>query len=188
MIKEITYVTGNNGKYEMVRKYLATHSSIALNQVNIDLIEEQSLDLKAIAISKAHQAWNALKKPIIVDDSGIYFHRYNQFPGSMTKFIYLALGFEGLYRLYEEGDRACFITYLVFMYGPEQYQVFEGKVEGTLIKPKKLSGKFDLPYQHLLVPEGSTQTVHEISMALGYSSCNSRIVATQKLVEYLEKN
>ena len=61
MIKEISYVTGNNGKYEMVRKYLATHSSIALNQVNIEK-SQRYVDFYCSYNTQEYEAESTAKK------------------------------------------------------------------------------------------------------------------------------
>jgi XTP/dITP diphosphohydrolase len=181
---KITYVTGNAGKFDMVKNYLATHFPITLAQANIPLIEEQHLDLQTIAISKAKQAWSALKTPVLVDDAGAYFYRYHQFPGSMTKFVYQALGFEGLYRLYDVGDKACFITYLVYMYDDNAYDLFKGMVEGILIKPPLSGNSCVLPYTYLIIPSGQTKTIGQLEEAAGYSLYDPRIMALQTFITY----
>ncbi|BDC34209.1 hypothetical protein Noda2021_01670 [Candidatus Dependentiae bacterium Noda2021] len=185
MIKELYYVTGNRGKFEMVKNFLASHTELSVKNIDLDLLEEQTLDLKQIAISKAEQAWSKVGKPLIVDDSGIFFKRYNQFPGVMTKFIFKSLGMEGLFRLYDEGDSATFVTYLCFKMDDEKTRVFEGSVKGTLIKPTTTQIDMNLPYTHILVPNGTTQTLHELTQGAGYSEYNPRIIALQKLVEFL---
>lgn len=187
MIKELYYVTGNHGKFEMVKNFLTAHETLTVKNIDLDLLEEQTLDLKQIAISKAEQAWSKVGKPLIVDDSGIFFKRYNQFPGVMTKFIFKALGFDGLYRLYDEGDLATFVTYLCFKMDDEKTHVFEGSVRGTLIKPTNIEININLPYTHILVPTGTNKTLHELTQDAGYSEYNPRIIALQKLVEFLNK-
>lgn len=186
MIKDLYYVTGNPGKYEMVKNYLTAYASVTIKNINLDLFEEQTLDLQKIAISKAEQAWSKVGRPVLVDDSGIFFKRYNQFPGVMTKFVFQALGFEGLFRLYDEGDEAEFVTYLGFKVSDSQTKIFEGCVRGTLIKPHNYDKQTDLPYQHILVPYGQDKTLFELTKVLGYSEFNPRIIALQKLIDYLK--
>lgn len=188
MINDLYYVTGNHGKYEMVKNYLAAYTSLQVKNIDLDLFEEQTLDLKKIAISKAEQAWSKVGKPILVDDSGIFFNRYKQFPGVMTKFVFQALGFEGLFRLYDEGDQAEFVTYLGYRPNDHETLLFEGRVAGTLIKPAEYEKQTDLPYQHILVPEGQTKTLFELTKILGFSEFNPRIIALQKLIEYLTRH
>lgn len=186
MMKEIYYATGNRGKFEMVQKYLNAHlPDLTIKQVDLDLIEEQSLDLEAISVFKAKQAWSELGKPVIVDDAGVYFERYKNFPGAMTKFIFQALGFEGLYKLYDEGDKAHFDVFLTFIWGENNYKTFIGDVAGRLIKPQNLEGDFDLPFTHLIIPEGSDKSIHESRVEAGYSNYEARIVAMGQFVDFL---
>lgn len=184
----IYYATGNNGKFEMVKEFIKSNAhSIDLKQLNIELKEEQNINLEEIAISKAKQAWEALQQPVIVDDSGIYFNKYKDFPGFMTKYIYQCLGFEGLYKLYDEGDNATFKTFIVYIYGSDKYKVFEGSINGKLIKPKKLPENSNLPYTKLFIPDGSNKTLEESQSKNGFSEFNPRILAMRMLLNYLEK-
>ena len=41
------------------------------------------------------QAYKILKKPLITDDTAIYFEGYPGFPGTFTKFVFQGLGFSG---------------------------------------------------------------------------------------------
>lgn len=182
----IYYATGNNGKFEMVKEFIKNNSeSIDLKQLNIDLKEEQNINLEEIAISKAKQAWEILRQPVIVDDSGIYFNKYKDFPGFMTKYIYKCIGFEGLYKLYDEGDSATFKTFIVYIYGPDQYKVFIGSTDGILIKPKELPKDSNLPYTKLFIPIGSDKTLEECQNKSGFSEFNPRIIAMKMLLNYL---
>lgn len=187
MTPELYYVTSNVGKYEMVKEYCSNKSNIKIQHVDIDMIEEQHMELRHIALSKAQQAWDAVQKPVLVDDAGIYFDRYNQFPGAMSKFVYQSLGFAGLYRLYDEGDTAQFATYLAYHNG-EHALVFEGVVSGTLIKPQGLSAAQNLPYLHLLVPTGQTESLYSLMYTHGNLSFNPRIKALQQFLAYYQNS
>ncbi|OGB84113.1 hypothetical protein A3F66_02865 [candidate division TM6 bacterium RIFCSPHIGHO2_12_FULL_32_22] len=77
MKKEIYYATGNPVKFEEVKLYLDMHHpDIELKQFKEDIVEPQSDNQEEIAIFKAKQAWDKLKKPVLVDDSGIFIHKY----------------------------------------------------------------------------------------------------------------
>ena len=54
----------------------------------LDIPEIQTLNQKEVAIDKARKAYEILKQPLIVDDSGFFVNKYNNFPGVLTKFIY----------------------------------------------------------------------------------------------------
>ncbi len=82
MLKELFFVTTNPRKFHDIKGWLAQMApEIELKQVFIELPELQSLDMHEVAFEKAKHAWNSIKKPLIIDDSGLYLERYNNFPG-----------------------------------------------------------------------------------------------------------
>ncbi len=159
MKKTIYYVTGNNGKFKEVKGYIEQHEpTIEIKQFKADIPEIQTLDQKTIAMDKAIKAWEILQKPLIVDDSGAFFEKYHKFPGTLSKFVSQGLGLDGIKKLIETGDKAFFFLYLIYVQGPDNIKMFEGKCEGTLVKPEKFSGDPNLPYDCLFIPTGSNKT------------------------------
>lgn len=184
MKKELYFVTTNPGKFTEVAHYLALHaSSIELKQLSADIEEIQTMDQRAIAIDKAKKAWQLLHKPVLIDDAAVYFDRYQQFPGTLSKFVSTGLGFEGIKRLFDQGDRAYFLLYMVYMDGPDQIYVFEGKTEGHLVKPERFEGNPHLPYDVFFVPDGQTMTCEEMIKDFDtYASYFYRIRALQSFL------
>ena len=86
MKKTIHYVTGNQGKFQEVNYFIQTNTkNIELIQFDAQIPEIQTLDQKTVAMDKAIKAWEIVQKPLIVDDSAIYFKKYNKFPGTFFK-------------------------------------------------------------------------------------------------------
>ncbi|MFH0898240.1 MAG: non-canonical purine NTP pyrophosphatase [bacterium] len=190
MTQEIFYVTGNQGKFEEVNFFISRHSDdIVLKQYHVDLIEEQSLDQKAIALSKAMQAWHLIKKPLLIDDSGIYFERYNKFPGTLTKFVYYGIGFEGILRLVHDDPRAYFFLYLIYVDGPNSYQIFEGKCEGKIVSPAEVfTAHPQFPYDEIFVPDGSRgRTYAQMRGTQDMDTFAYRLRAAKKFLEWYKE-
>lgn len=163
MAKEIYFVTGNPGKFEEVKNYIEKNvPEIEIKQFKVDIPEIQTLDQKKIVIDKARKAWEILKKPLIVDDGAIYFEKYNKFPGVMTKYVAQGLGFEGLKKIIDNGDKATFLLYIAYIDKPESIELFEGKSEGTIQKPEKFYGNPHLPYSCMFVPNGTDKTYEDL--------------------------
>ena len=74
-MKELYLITGNKSKFEEAREILKD-TDIELKQEKIDLIEIQSIEQEQVVIDKAEQAFQKLKKPVLVDDTGIFFEEY----------------------------------------------------------------------------------------------------------------
>jgi XTP/dITP diphosphohydrolase len=195
MKKEIHYITGNSGKFKEVQRFIYNYnfssivSSFVLRQVNIEEIYEiQSLDQKKIALHKAQQAWHLLKKPLILDDSGIYFNKYFNFPGTLTKFVYDGIGLEGLLKLVVAGDRATFRLLLVYIDREGLYKVFEGQCEGTIVIPNKILAHPQLPYDDIFLPDGAEKTYAEMRGNTEFDGYFYRLMAVKKFLEWYYQN
>ena len=186
---EIYYATSNSGKFAEVKNYLAEFAPhISLKQFDRDLPEIQTLDQRAIAVNKAQQAWNILQKPVLVDDAGVFCEKYNQFPGTLTKFVYEGIGFEGLLKLLEHNDKAAFVLQLVYMTGPDDYHVFEGRCEGRIVHPGSFDAPPSLPYCAIFAPTGSEKTLSQLMVTGEDRNYNHRIQALKKFLAWHSEN
>lgn len=159
MKHELYYVTSNVGKFEEVAFYLKERApELILRHVQFELDEIQSYDQQQIALHKAQQAWEHFKKPVLVDDSGIYFDKYHKFPGTMTKFLYAGIGMHGILKLVEPGDKAHYLLSLVFSDGPESFEVFEGRCDGHIVIPDRFIASPNLPFDDIFQPLGSDKS------------------------------
>lgn len=185
--KEIFYATGNSGKFEEVSTYFAEHNpTIKVTQLSADVPEIQTLDQQAIALDKAQKAWMLVKKPLLIDDAAMYFDNYNKFPGTLSKFVWQGLGFEGIKKLFNEGDPAKFLLYMVYIESPTRYEIFEGSCEGTLIKPSAFNALPTLPYDSIFIPHGTTQTYAQLRNTPEAKKYLYRLRALQKFLTWYE--
>ncbi|MBD3232039.1 hypothetical protein GF322_05285 [Candidatus Dependentiae bacterium] len=185
MSQNIYYVTNNDGKFKQVHEFIAKNNpQINLKQFKLDIEEIQSLDQKKIVIDKAHKAWNFVKKPFLLDDSAIYFEKYNNFPGTLSKFVALGIGFEGIKKLINKGDKAFFLLYMVYMDKQDSISMFEGKCEGSLIKPRKFSGHINLPYSCFFIPKGTNKTYTQLQKMPQADKYLYRLKALKKFLKW----
>ena len=185
MQKEIYYVTTNDGKFEEVADFIQRNEpQIKLKQFKTDIPEIQILDQKAIAIDKAKKAWNIIKKPLLIDDAAIYFEKYNNFPGTLTKHVAQGIGFEGIKKLIDSEDKATLLLHMVYIDTPEKVTIFEGKSEGTLIKPEKFSGNPNLPFGCFFIPNGSTKTLTQMKKTKEGDKYNHRLKALKEFLKW----
>ena len=78
-MKELIFITGNKHKLNEAKNVLEPLGFKVINE-NFDFIEPQDMKQKDIVVYKAKQAFLKMKKTLIVDDSGIYFEAYPDFP------------------------------------------------------------------------------------------------------------
>lgn len=183
---ELYFATGNSDKFELVYRYLEKNAPhIQLKPFTQELIEIQSYDQKEVAIDKARQAWNILQKPVLVDDAAIYFEKYRDFPGVLTKYVMRGIGQEGLLKLTQPGDKAYFQTILVHCSAPEKYEVFVGKCLGNIMHQTKYTSSQDSPYDVLFAPEAEARTFAELRQAGEHEKYHYRIDALKQFLHWL---
>ncbi len=182
-MNELYYATSNAVKFQEAQSFFSSNvSEITLKQDATDLVEIQSLDQKEIAIDKARQAWQQLQKPVLAEDAGIYFEKYNQFPGTLTKHVYQGIGIKNIFKLIEPHERVFFQIHLVYYYGPDQYEVFTGYCPGTVILPDVFCASTSTPFDDIFMPEGSGKTYQELRVANELAQYNYRAQALQKFI------
>ena len=185
---KISYVTGNNGKFQEVADFLRQQKSLVeLEQVPLPLVEIQTMDQKAVALDKARQAYAVLKRPLIVDDAAIYFSKYNQFPGVFTRFVYTGIGMDGMFKLVGPGDRAYFLLYLVYVDADGNEQVFEGRCDGCIVRPDVFIAHPDLPFDDIFLPDGSMQSYGELFGTPAFVQFSYRLRAMQALLNVIDR-
>ena len=110
-MKQITFITGNKGKFEEAQK-IFSGSEIELLQESYDTPEIQSEDTKEIAQFSAKYVGSELRKPLFVMDRGFYIEGLNGFPGPFIKYINNWLAPEQVLSLLGDNKnrKACWVT------------------------------------------------------------------------------
>ncbi|MDO5846280.1 MAG: RdgB/HAM1 family non-canonical purine NTP pyrophosphatase [Methanocorpusculum sp.] len=104
-----------------------------VTHVAFEAVEPQSESIEEVARAKAVQAYAALKRPLIIDDTGLFIEELNGFPGPYAAYVQDTLGNAAVLRLMQgvENRRAYFST--VIAYADESgIRTFEGRVGGEI--------------------------------------------------------
>ncbi|NTW30195.1 MAG: non-canonical purine NTP pyrophosphatase [Candidatus Moranbacteria bacterium] len=136
--QNITLVTGNAGKVREVRRYLGE----AVEHVDLDLPEIQSLDPREIVREKAWHAFHELGRPVLVEDVSLVFHALGKLPGTLIKWFDSELGHEGLCRLVDGKDRACVATVTNGYCDGGEVIFAEGEMHGTVAERPRGDSQF----------------------------------------------
>ncbi len=190
---EIFYATSNQMKFDEASQFFEKRLPvIELKKLDLDFDEIQTLDQKAIALYKAKQAWNYLKKPVLAEDAGIYFDAYNEFPGTLTKFVFNGLGYQGIFRLIDHNESATFKLTLVFIYGDNQHQIFQSSCPGSIIHTKNTQRLYKIaPFDPIFVPLGQTKSYSQLRDEGNFEKYNYRMHALKQFkdwfLEYKQK-
>lgn len=149
---KMLFVTGNEGKFAQVRGFL---KGVEVEKLDVELREMQSLDQEEVVRDKALQALEIAKKPVVVEDTGIYFNAFPKFPGTLTKLVFKALGFKGIFKLLEGGDRrAYFKTIAAYASPGKEVKLFEGVLDGKISTVMREKVDPHLPFMQVFIPKG----------------------------------
>jgi len=162
--RNISVCTQNDDKYKEYVLCLREYTSknlITLAQDRINLIEPQSIDLTDVSEYTVKQAFSILKVPVITDDSGIYFSKFNKFPGSNTKNLLKTLGLKNLYNLAKSTDNDLKFVVSLTYYNGEILKTFTGELDGEIID--KYDEEFK-NYNDIFIPKGHNKPLSKISI------------------------
>jgi len=189
-VKEtIYYATSNRDKFAIAQNYFSQQCpEILLTQYEVDLPERQTHDQAAIAREKAHAAWKLLQQPVLVDDGGMYFDAYDNFPGFMTRYTYYALGLKGIFKLLEENNQASFRLFLVYCDAPDSMHEFLGEKHGAIVPPQKpIPTTCKTPWNYLFVSDGCDKPYAALSLKEQTPQTSFRLAALDQFIQWYQK-
>ncbi|MDM7274918.1 MAG: XTP/dITP diphosphatase [Thermoprotei archaeon] len=177
-------VTNNAKKGEEAVKILES-LGVEAELVLLEKKEIQSEKLEEIALHSARTAYLTLRKPLVVDDSGLFIEDLNGFPGPYSSYVYKTIGVKGILKLMEGAPtrKACFKTALAVIIPPIE-KVYVGETCGTITTEPRGTGGFG--FDPIFVPEGEIRTYAEMSTE-EKNKVSHRAKAYKLMVEDLRK-
>lgn len=192
-MKEIIFVTGNEGKVISAQKYFKG-TGIELKYYDYEIIEPDINDIKYIATSKVLQAYEKVGQPCITLDAGFYISAYPNnpnFPGAFPKRELLnKIGIDGLLEnMKTVENRTCYFKECLAYYDGTEIQYFYGISKGTLsteIKGLNSDKKWsDLWY--VFIPDNCNKTMAEMTDEERSNRPDGHTSALKEFVEYMKK-
>ena len=179
----LNFVTSNSGKIKEFRQIL--EPKIKVNHIKISYHELRSDNPEEIARMSAEMLANKLKKPVVVEDSGLFIKTLNDFPGTCSAYIHKRIGLEGIIKLMKGiKNRNCTYKSAVAYCEPNKKPIsFLGEEKGRV--SKKIKGNYGFGHDPIFIPEGSSKTYGEIKNCEEIKQFRRRAVL--KLGEYLLK-
>jgi non-canonical purine NTP pyrophosphatase (RdgB/HAM1 family) len=159
MFSQFKFVTGNPNKAKEAGDILGA----SLEQVEVaDLFEIQTKDIDELVRHKAQQAYDALKCPVMVEDSGLTFHAWKGLPGALVKWFETTVGCEGMLKMLQSFDNRGAKAICCFaIHDGKNIQIVRGEVEGRIANESRGSNGFG--WDVLFIPEGYEKTYAEMS-------------------------
>ena len=176
----IYFVTSNENKFNEVKSILKTD----LERKDIDLSEIQDIKQEKIIKHKARQAFLSLKKPVLIEDTGLFIKAWNGFPGALIKWFLKIVGNEGICKMMENEKvrNATAKTYFC-LYNGKKYDVFVGEIKGKV--PNKPKGKTNFGWDPIFIPDNFKKSFAEMSKE-EKNAISMRAIALEKLKNFLK--
>src|SRR5688572_31526781 len=130
----IFFVSTNIHKYYEIKSILHDRiTDLNLNFYKRNLIEIQDDKIEKIAIEKAKSAYHIVKRPIIIEDDGLFINSLNGFPGQYSSYVFKSIGNRGILRLLEGSrDRSAFFKSIFVYNNGIIVKVFSGQINGKI--------------------------------------------------------
>ncbi len=159
-MERLFFVTGNVNKFNEVKRMLAK-AGIEVIQSDLPIVEKKYPTEREVSISKALSAIKVINAPVIVEDTGVYFEAYNNFPGPNAHVVFSGIGYEGLLKLLEGKERKAFFRTSVAYCRPGEMPItFIGECPGRITE--SVSDVIDFDYDAIFIPDGDTRTFSEM--------------------------
>jgi non-canonical purine NTP pyrophosphatase (RdgB/HAM1 family) len=155
---------------------------LPLDHVKLNLDEIQSTELREIIEHKARRAYEIIKRPVLVDDVGLFLTALDGLPGPFVKF-FVEAGTEKICRLLDGfGDRSAIGRAGIGYYDENGLRYFEGEIHGTIAMSPRGEGGFG--WDSTFEAEGyGGRTRAELSQE-EYDEVYSKIRPIQQLKEF----
>jgi len=159
-MKDILFLTSNKHKVE--------EAQTILKRFNLNVIsssgkgtEIQTDSLLEVARVCAQNAYSRMKKPLFVEDSGLFVDALGGFPGVYSSYVLDKVGCEGiLHLLGQERQRSAHFGCAVAYADENGSHIFEGKVFGRISDQIVLGGGFG--YDPIFIPDGHEKPFSKI--------------------------
>jgi len=155
---DLFFVSSNKHKYQEAKKILDSFG-IKLGFFKSDLEEIQSNSLKKIALTKARDAFSKYKKPVIIEDDGLFIDSLEGFPGPYSSYVFKTIGNKGILNLLKNNRKAKFVSIITYC-DKTILQSFDAKLDGIISKSQKGKG---WGYDPIFMPKNSKNTFAEMN-------------------------
>ncbi len=179
---DVCLVTSNMHKLKEAEYVLG----VKLKYINYELDELQSLSVERVVKHKAISAYLRFKRPLLVEDTGLFIYSLGGFPGALIKCLVQSAGTEKICRIVDSCDsRGAYAKTAVAFSNGKKTNVFVGRIEGSIaLHPKGGNG---FGWDSIFIPKGSMHTFAEMSLQ-EKSRISMRRKAFAKFSKFMKNN
>ena len=156
MNRHLYFVTSNPYKLQEFRDIL----QIPIEHAELDLDEMQTTKLETLLKHQLRQAYREIQKPLLVEDTALFFNAWNKLPGPFIKWFLKELGVGNLFKAFSvfEDKSAKAVCGVGFTNGKKE-NLFVGALKGNIVAPR---GSHGFGWDSIFQPEGFGMTFAEM--------------------------
>lgn len=183
---ELTFVTRNQGKLKEVTKMLSP-LGIFVKGVNAGYPEIQVEELDEVVDFGLNYLEDHIKRPYIIDDSGLFIPALGGFPGVFSAYVFKTIGNKGILSLLKnKKSRTVYFESVVGLMDKDgKTNCFRGRIQGELAHETR--GENGFGYDPIFIPHNSNMTFAQMS-AEEKNKYSHRARALKKLIEHFSKS
>jgi len=163
----VLFATSNRGKLEEARKILSPFG-LSVEQYDGKGVEIQADTTHEVAIHASRAAAMTARRPVLVEDAGLYVGSLKGFPGPYSAHAFKTIGVSGIIALLRSAPRrrvdraATFVSSVSYCVPRGEPVLFEGSVRGAISRRPR--GREGFGFDPVFVPRGGTKTFGELSL------------------------
>lgn len=184
--KTIYFITTNKGKFREVEAEL-NKINFDIKQIDIKYPEIQAGTHEEVAVFGLEWLRRRMKKPLMIDDSGLFIDALNGFPGVYSSYVFKTIGYNGILKIMagEKNRSARFESCIAYAEPKKASVFFKGVCKGKIADRPK--GRDGFGYDPIFIPTGSERTFAEIPME-EKNKMSHRGKSLKQFVKYLKKH
>lgn len=182
---KLVLVTQNKHKLTELRP-LFERFDVSFETTSVEKFEIRADNVEAVAREAAITAYDVLKHPVVLDDTGLFVDALNGFPGTYSAYILKTIGATGILRLMNDIDKrdAKFVTAVGYSDG-DAVRTFVGIMPGKIAQAP--AGEEGFGYDPIFVPQDETRTYAQLSLTEKVS-ISHRTKAFRKFLDWYTKS
>ena len=130
-------------------------------QVDLELVEVQSLDVEDVIEAKARDAYVKVGCPVLVEDTALHILSWGGLPGALVTWFMKTVGPMGICTMLgESSERKAHAKTAIGYFDGTQFHKYSGTINGSIAeKPRGLNG---FAWDSIFIPDGYSQTFAEM--------------------------
>jgi len=173
------FITLNENKVKETEEIL----NIRIEKMELNIREIQAIEVEEVVKDKVTKAYEIIKKPVMVEDTGLYINSWNGFPGALIKWVLESIGNEKLCKLLDR-DRSAIAKTCIAIFNGRKLYIFSGELKGNITEKPRGNG---FGWDPIFQPDGYDKTFGEMPRE-EKNKISMRRIALMKLKKFLEEN